>query len=35
MEMDRQDYGGVSPAAWIIGAILVAAALYWFFGGFG
>jgi hypothetical protein len=35
MAMDREQYGGISPAAWIIGAILVAAAIYWLFGGFG
>jgi hypothetical protein len=35
-EMDRrEDYGGTSPVAWIIGAVLVAAAIYWLFGGFG
>jgi hypothetical protein len=35
-EMDRrEDYGGASPITWIIGAVLVAAAIYWLFGGFG
>jgi hypothetical protein len=31
----REDYGGASPITWIIGAVLIAAAIYWLFGGFG
>jgi hypothetical protein len=33
--MDREDYGGTSIVGWIIGLALIAAAAYWFFGGFG
>ena len=32
--MEREDYGRVNPLVWIIGAILVGAAIYWFLGGF-
>ena len=32
--MEREDYRGANPLGWIIGAILVGAAIYWLFGGF-